>query len=211
MNLRQHNTHGDPEPLPMQLSLAADSPEPSGMCLQTFTGALIDPQRPDLAEIRIEDIAHALSMLCRFGGHTTEFYSVAAHSLAVSHVVPAEDALWGLLHDASEAYLVDIPRPFKRLAALAGYRALEQQWQQAIFTAFGLEGPMPDSVHRADNQVLAAEGDRFLAGGPHAWTAELRASYGRCPKPALYKFRQPEDTVAPFLARFAQLCRSGRC
>jgi len=126
-----------------------------GDYIHTYTGKkfyVLDP-RPD--DIDIRDIAHALSNLCRFGGHSPMFYSVAEHSVLVSEAVPIKDALWGLLHDASEAYLCDIPRPFKQY--LTNYKELEECIQRAIGNAFGLSWPIPDSVHFIDRNIVAAE------------------------------------------------------
>src|ERR1039457_118422 len=81
----------------------------------TFSGLRFWPLDPNPEKILIDDIAHALAHQCRFGGHASRFYSVAEHSVHVSRLCPPEDALWGLLHDASEAYLVDLPRPLKQL------------------------------------------------------------------------------------------------
>src|SRR6266496_3875421 len=69
---------------------------------------------PKPEDVDIRDIAHALSNQCRFTGHTKEFYSVAQHSVLVSTFCAPEDAAWGLLHDASEAYLSDIASPVKK-------------------------------------------------------------------------------------------------
>ena len=79
----------------------------------TFTGKIIDPINPDPEDIDIRDIAHSLSQQCRFTGHTSEFYSVAEHSVLVSEAVPARDAALGLMHDATEAYLADLAKPIK--------------------------------------------------------------------------------------------------
>ena len=84
----------------------------------TYSGKVFDPVNPIAADIRIEDIAHALAHQCRFSGHTIEHYSVAEHSVRVSGLLedrgyPYRVQMWGLLHDASEAYLIDLPAPVK--------------------------------------------------------------------------------------------------
>ena len=81
----------------------------NGSWLQTYTGIQFWPLDPRPEEIDIQDIAHALSLLCRFNGHCQRFYSVAEHSVHVSTILAPEFGLWGLLHDAAEAYLSDIP------------------------------------------------------------------------------------------------------
>lgn len=138
------------------------------MTLQTFTGRQVAPLRPTAGDIAIEDIAHALSMLCRFGGHVRTFYSVAQHAVLASRLVPEADALWALLHDASEAYLVDLPTPVKRLAACDGYRAIEAHLQVTIYQAFGLQGDEPASVSEADRALVVAEAEALLHAGA-AW------------------------------------------
>jgi uncharacterized protein len=87
--------------------------------MQTYTGLAFWPLDPRPDEIRLVDIAHALSKLCRYGGQCLSFYSVAEHSLLVASKAPDHLKLVALMHDASEAYLLDIPRPIKR--HLAGY------------------------------------------------------------------------------------------
>jgi hypothetical protein len=141
------------------------------MRLQTFTGRLVHPMRLTVDDVDIRDIAHALSMLCRFGGHAQQFYSVAQHSFLASQLVPPDEALWALLHDASEAYLVDVPTPLKRLAAMSGYRAVEAQVQLTICHAFGLSHEMPASVHAVDGRPGA---DRGRASARHRRRARLR-------------------------------------
>src|SRR5579872_2947230 len=82
--------------------------------IQTASGLEFPLFEPRLDAINIEDIAHGLSMICRFTGQCARFYSVAEHSVHVSHLVPREDAAWGLLHDAAEAYLGDVASPLKK-------------------------------------------------------------------------------------------------
>jgi len=112
---------------------------------------------PCVDDVDITVIRHALSNLCRFNGHTSEFYSVAQHSVLVSHHVPEEDQLHALLHDASEAYLGDIIRPIKYSHEFSFYRHTEKLWQRTIFQKFGLPEEMPESVKIADNRILMTE------------------------------------------------------
>lgn len=111
-------------------------------------------------DILIEDIAHALSMLCRFGGHGGFFYSVAEHSVVMSNVLEGEGAssltvLAGLLHDAEEAYLPDIPRPIKLLMpeALEMYKTLNS----AIMRKFRLEGADWGLIKEIDHRLCTTE------------------------------------------------------
>ena len=120
------------------------------MARSTTFGIRFWPLLPNPADIRIEDIAHALSNQCRFGGHAREFYSVAEHCVRVSQNCRPEDALWGLLHDASEAYLSDVPAPLKELPQFEAYRAAERSLQGTIAVRFGLSTEQPRSVTEAD-------------------------------------------------------------
>lgn len=109
-----------------------------GDWIQMHSGIAFWPMDPRADEVRLEDIAHSLSLLCRFGGHCSRFYSVAEHSVHVARLCSPEVALWGLLHDASEAYVVDLPRPIKR--QLPEYAEIEGLVQFAIAEHFGLRG-----------------------------------------------------------------------
>lgn len=167
--------------------------------IQTYTGKKFYPLAPRVEDIDIEDIAHALSNLCRFGGHSRWFYSVAQHSLLMSWLVPKEFALWALLHDASEAYLVDVPRPIK--GELGGYREAEERLEHCIAERFGLSGPMPAAVKAADNSILMDEAKALLGDPPEEWDAKYEPlGVDIMPWPV-------EGTKAVFLKRFHQLTR----
>jgi hypothetical protein len=131
-----------------------------GDWLQTYTGRRFHPADPRPEDIDIEDIAHGLSHLCRFAGQCSRFYSIAEHSVLVSFCVPREHAMQALLHDAAEAYLVDIPRPLKLM--LPGYVEIEDRAWAAVAQKFGVPVEMHSSVKQADNDVLLAERDALF-------------------------------------------------
>lgn len=126
--------------------------------IRTFTGRLVDPVHLSPGDICIEDIAHALSNQCRFSGHVRRFYSVAEHSVRVMQNCKL-DPLSALLHDASEAYLVDLPRPLKYHPAFSFYRDVEVKVSWAIAERFGLLPlkEVEDEIHVADKRMLATE------------------------------------------------------
>lgn len=163
----------------------------------TRSGRVIDVLNPRTEDIDIDDIAHALSNLCRWCGHSSSFYSVAQHSVLVSQYVPHEDALWGLLHDAAEAYLMDIPSPIKGL--LPDYAQLEAKMQAAIVTNYGLSADCPASVTSVDLCLRATEAIE-LGLHPQMWD-RLRV-------PPLAVLITPELPAAArdmFLERFWEL------
>ncbi len=125
--------------------------------ITTYTGRRVWPLDPHPDDVCLLDIAHALAHLCRFTGHVREFYSVAEHCVRASFVTPQTDSLWALLHDAGEAYLLDLARPVKHLPELAAYREAEARWEEAIATRFGLEMPIPLSVKVVDGLLLRTE------------------------------------------------------
>ena len=134
--------------------------------IQTFTGRKFYPLEPRAEDICLEDIAHALSMKCRYGGHCSRFYSVAEHSMMVSAFGRSEFCAWGLLHDAAEAYLADIPRPVK--PDLKGWNMIEARVMDAICERFGMYPGEPPEVKEIDNRILVDE-SRALMPGSDAW------------------------------------------
>jgi hypothetical protein len=125
---------------------------------RTYTGVKFYPFNPRAADINIEDIAHSLSLQCRFAGHIRGFYSVAEHCVRVSYKCKSSDALWGLLHDAAESYMIDLPRPHKR-AGLFGwlYRRTERRIEREVAAAFALPFPISPAVKFIDNRMLMTE------------------------------------------------------
>ncbi len=126
--------------------------------MRTYSGVKFHPLDPSPEEIMIEDIAHGLSNLCRFVGQVRSFYSVAQHSYQVSILCTRPMALWGLLHDAPEAYLADLPRPIKHHRDFRMYREAEDRLMTAICYKFGLVGTeKPPEVEVLDTKMLATE------------------------------------------------------
>lgn len=127
--------------------------------LMTASGEQIDPTDPDPAAVRLQDIAHGLAQQCRSAGQTVRFYSVGLHSLYVAEELERTGSsprvqLYGLLHDAAEAYLGDVPKPVKN--HLPGYETLESDLEHAIWKAFELTPP-DESVQQDIKAV-----DRYL-------------------------------------------------
>lgn len=139
--------------------------ERAGDWMQTFSGGRFYPLDPRPGDIEPADIAHALSLLCRYGGHVDRFYSVAEHCVLMSKAVSPENALAALLHDATEAYVVDVPRPLK--AHLPEYRAIEDSVWVAISNAFGIPYEVPQEVKDADTRILIDERAALLPRAEH--------------------------------------------
>lgn len=133
----------------------------------TRSGKHFDFADPQPDQVDIIDIAWGLAKECRFAGQCMGFYSVAQHSVLVSEIVPAELALEGLLHDASEAYCKDIPMPLKAL--LPDYKAIEQRVDRAIRAAFGLPAECSPEIKRADIILLATERRDLMPHDPAPW------------------------------------------
>jgi uncharacterized protein len=133
--------------------------------IQTFSGKRFYPLDPRPEDVDIIDIAHALSMNCRFNGHVNHFYSVAQHCFIASFFCP--DHLWALMHDAAEAYLTDIPRPIK--PSLTNYQEIEDTLLQTIAVRFGLPWPVPESIKEIDNRMLVTERRDLMTLTDYDW------------------------------------------
>jgi 5'-deoxynucleotidase YfbR-like HD superfamily hydrolase len=153
--------------------------------IESFTGRRIKPLQPDAGVIDIRDIAHHLSNQCRYSGAVRVHYSVAEHSVRVCELLERQGAsrtvrLWGLLHDASEAYLVDLPSPVKHAPEMAFYRDAERLWTACICRRFGLPFDEelltiadvsldPADVKRADGILLSTEARDLMPFNPVHW------------------------------------------
>ena len=138
-----------------------------GDWIQTYTGRCFWPLDPRPEDIFILDIAHSLSMQCRYNGHTKRFYSVAEHCVIISKLVPPEHALWGLLHDVAESYTSDIPRPLKR--NLQAWAPMEEKIMNAVCLRFGLQLWEPPDVTDKDIAICTDERDMLMNPCDREW------------------------------------------
>ncbi|KKN58748.1 hypothetical protein LCGC14_0549270 [marine sediment metagenome] len=190
--------------------------------INTHSGRRFRYKRPSFNTIDIGDIAHALSHLCRFNGHTNSFWSVAQHSLLVADKIPGgpEEKLVGLLHDAAEAYTNDLPSPLKsflreqasKVGTTDAYGDLQDRITAAIYRRFGVKY-IPDNVRTYDRAACLFEAQGFmglsaerLSGGGFAmqlahlwepWNPQFFAVENR--------YRNCWDIKVKFLNRFKEL------
>ena len=187
------------------MSAADHAPPAPGPYLQTVSGRWVNPFDPDPEQLDIGDIARALANQCRFGGHCRVFYSVAQHSVIVSELVEArggdvEDVFAALMHDASEAYLGDMPHPLKHRSPLgAAFKDAEDHLEAALQQHFAIKPDVPE-IKRADRALLATERRAFSDEAWH-WP-ELE---GVEPLDLELTAMSPDEAQRAFLARHETL------
>jgi uncharacterized protein len=168
----------------------------------TNTGGVIDLVSPDPKQITIEDIATGLSNVCRFNGQLATWYSVAEHSIRVAELVPKHYKLQALLHDATEAYICDVPTPLKRMLGVA-YADVEARLAAAIGAKFGVNlNNLPQAVKDADRVMVVSERDAFQLV-PREWGPEYEnvLRYPRLER----SYYTPNQASAAFLKLFHEL------
>jgi hypothetical protein len=189
------------------VGVAAPEPAPPapGPYLQTVSGRFLNPFEPDPAQIDIGDIARALANVCRFGGHCRTFYSVAQHSVIVSELVEerggdVEDVFAALMHDATEAYLGDMPHPIKHRSPLGkAFKEAEANLEAVLNEHFNIR-PGVKEIKVADRALLATE-RRALSGENWHWP-ELD---GVEPLDLELTAWPPDRAAKVFLERFEEL------
>jgi 5'-deoxynucleotidase YfbR-like HD superfamily hydrolase len=172
--------------------------------IQTASGLKFPLLDIEPSAIRIEDIAHALSMLCRFNAHCSRFYSVAEHSVHVSHEIRPDLALVGLMHDAAEAYIGDVPSPLKK--HLTQFQEIEERLIAAIAERFRFAMPEGGSdeareLKRADVQLLVDEKAAIMAREPEPWPSNAP----HVKDARRIKCWSSEIAKAKFMTRFEEL------
>lgn len=163
----------------------------------TFTNKKFHFMNPSVEEVCIQDIAQALSMNCRYSGHVKEFYSVAEHCVLIADYVfyltgCEKEAFCALMHDASEAYLTDIPRPMK--PHLTNYKEIEAKAEAVIQEAFSCS-PMTKLVKHIDTHICGTEAKQLFHTTP-AWCDE----YDHIP--IVVKCWSPAEARDNFIDRF---------
>jgi uncharacterized protein len=195
--------------------------------METSSGKMINILDPLRSDIDIKDIAHSLANQCRYGGHCRKFLSVAEHSVKVARAVEEEwfgtlpeyygletdpleykAILMALLHDASEAYLVDIPTPIK--AVLADYKEIENNLMNEIFSAFGIDilarfNDMPEYIHWGDKYMLFQEAYDAVPSKGLTWNSYRDMCHGKYPKEFKPRYWKPRKAKRIFLREFRRL------
>jgi hypothetical protein len=170
----------------------------------TYSGKKYYPMDPRPEDVSICDISHALSMICRFGGHCNQFYSVATHSYLASSFIKDDKvlAIKALLHDASEAYIHDIIRPLK--PCIVGYKEIEDKTMANICKSLHIEWPwLPkdkEKIKEIDNRMLVTEA-KYLMGDTRDW--DICKQYD--PYDIVIKGCPPWEAKNLFMQRFSEL------
>ena len=169
--------------------------------MNTFTGRIFDPLKMMKQDVCVEDIAHALSLVCRGGGHIRYFFSVAQHSMNCASEAAARGwsgriVLACLLHDASEAYMSDVPRPFKKY--LKDYKKLEDRLLSLVYEKY-LGSDITEAearlVKQIDNDILAYDLFYLLDEGCKEDLPEMK-------RPFSYEVRSFESVAQEYLELF---------
>lgn len=160
----------------------------------TVSGRKIDLNNPTGQMINISDIAHGLAHICRFGGHTQHYYSVAQHSILVMKLAPQHLKFAALMHDAPEAYLGDVIKPLKNIIGTA-YTDIEHKFETLICERFGVSQEDVKAIKPYDKEAIEIEHEYFFKGRMHAFTREFGPMY----------FWRPEEACRNFIHWFYNL------
>lgn len=171
--------------------------------IRLLSGAMFDYNDPAASEVTIDDIASALSNVCRFAGHLPYFYSVAQHAVNVSRIVAPEFARTALLHDTAEAFTNDLPTPLK--FAVPAFKALEVAIESAMAPKFGFQYPLPKEVVYADLQMLGIEKIHIKRDLDSTWSVLDGVEWDSVLDQVDIGEMTPEEAKSAFLDRWEQL------
>lgn len=172
--------------------------------IRLLSGELFNYNAPHETEVQIEDIAAALSKVCRFAGHIHRFYSVAPHAINASRIVSREHAFNALMHDTAEAFTNDLPTPLKYAVPI--FKDLEVSIESAMAERFGFAYPLPEAVKVADAQMLAIEKVRLKKDHSH-WSVLDGVETAHVEHLVDMSPMSPTRAERLFLERYAELRR----
>ena len=172
-----------------------------GPFISTLSGTRFYVDECNVQDVPIFDVANALALNCRFNGHIRSHYSVAEHSVLVSRLVSPENALYGLLHDYEEAFISDIPRPFK--GAITGHKEFAEKVMGNVCELYGLPLEMPEDVVYIDTHICALEATVMSVVVPD-WVKHYKLDV--CPA-HMVKGLSQIDARNAFMTRFNELTK----
>lgn len=173
-------------------------------CITTYGGTHFSPTNPDMNDFHISDAAHALSLICRGNGHVKQFFSVGQHCINCALEAEARGyskrvTLACLLHDASEAYMSDVPRPFKKY--LKEYAVFEEKLLSLIYRKY-LDSDVTEEEQRLikqiDNDILAYDLFYLLGEGNEENLPQMKRTFS-------YEVRPFEDVEREYRELFERL------
>lgn len=172
-----------------------------------LSGAQFNYNRPEESDVTLDDLASALSNICRFSGHLPCFYSVAQHLVNTSRIVDPEFALDALMHDTAEAFTNDLPTPLKW--ALPVFKELEIKIESAMAQKFGFNYPYPPQVRQADTEMLILE-KLYVKKDDRVWPQYEGIIVDHLIDKVDLKPWQPQRAKREFLERYEELLNAQR-
>lgn len=186
---------------------ASSNPALDDQWIGLLSGAQFNYNRPEESDVTLDDLASALSNVCRFSGHLPCFYSVAQHLVNTSRIVRPEFAFDALMHDTAEAFTNDLPTPLKW--ALPIFKELEVKIESAMAEKFGFNYPYPPEVKQADTEMLILE-KLYVKKDDRYWPNYDGIVVDHLVDKVDLKPWQPQRAKREFLERYEELLNAQR-
>jgi len=170
--------------------------------ISLLSGGQFNYNKPEKSDVTLDDLAGALSNICRFSGHLPQFYSVAQHLVNTSRIVPVEYAFDALMHDTAEAFTNDLPTPLKW--ALPIFKELEVKIESAMAKKFGFNFPYDPAVKQADTIMLLLE-KTYVKGDTSVWPMYEGIEFEQYKDKVDLKGWTPKRAKREFLERYKEL------
>jgi hypothetical protein len=178
------------------------NPTPDNRWIGLLSGAILHYDHPETSDVTIDDLASALSNVCRFSGHLPCFYSVAQHLVNTSYIVPPEHAFDALMHDTAEAFTNDIPTPLKW--TFPEFKVIESKIEGGMSKLFNFNYPYPAEVKLADTQMLLIE-KKYIKNDTNVWPDYEGYEYEHLVDLVHLEPWQPRRAKREFLERYEEL------